>query len=171
MHYGDKHMKNEDDNVIEDIHQAELYRRFACAFPIRSEGDHGICDMRISLGISADRALLSKHKPKNEYAILPVLLSIVNWPIWVRNKEKYLLLSSVPPIHSHNPTLYFGKPKHTYTHINIHTHAHTHTHTHTHTRQLNIYVAILNLTYLYMFVLVYVCICRAINRRIVDFKL
>ena len=109
FHYGDEHMKNnKDPNVVEDIHQAELWSRFAKNFPLKSEGTHGICDLRIALGISADRASLSKHKPKNDYAILPILLSIVNWPIWIRNQEKYLLLSSIPPLKSHKPNLYFG---------------------------------------------------------------
>jgi hypothetical protein len=98
----------EDDNVVEDIHQAELYKRFARLFPLKSEGLHGICDIRVAFGLSADRASLSKQKTKNDYAFLPVLLSLINWPIWVRNQEKYLLLSSIPPLKSHNPTLYFG---------------------------------------------------------------
>jgi hypothetical protein len=123
MFYGDEHMRNIDDNVMDDIHQAELWRRFSKVFPtFQEDPDKGVCDLRIGIGISADRASLSKHKPKDDFAILPVLLSIVNWPIWVRNQHKYLLLSSLPPMQSHKPTIYFGT--HTYTHA----HAHTHTH-------------------------------------------
>lgn len=107
--YGDSHMFNDDADIVDDIHQSPLYHKFASKFPLHSEGEHGICDVRIAFGLSADRASLSKHKPKNSYAILPILLSICNWPIWVRCQSKYLLLSSLPPLKSHNPTLYFGK--------------------------------------------------------------
>jgi hypothetical protein len=108
FYYADSHrVSNINEHFMEDIHQAELYKRFAASFPLRSESLNG-CDLRIAFGLSADRTSMSKHKPKNDYAMLPILLSIINWPLWVRNKEQFLLLSALPPLSSHNPSLFFG---------------------------------------------------------------
>jgi hypothetical protein len=99
---------NADPNVMDDIHQSPLYASFAQSFPLFSEGPHGVCDIRVCFGVCADRASLSKQKLKHSFAILPVLLSIVNWPLWIRCQEKYLLLTSVPPMHEKNPTIALG---------------------------------------------------------------
>lgn len=119
--YADSHrVSTVNEHFIEDIHQAELFKRFANYFPLRSEctttnnNNNDGCDLRVAFGLSADRASMSKHKPKNDYAMLPILLSIVNWPIWIRNKEQFLLLSALPPLSSHNPSLFFGTIIHIY---------------------------------------------------------
>jgi hypothetical protein len=107
--YGDEHMYNLDPDTMDDIHQSPIFRRFADCFPKRSEvGDAGICDVRVGLGLSADRASVSKQKMRNDFAVLPVLLQIVNFPIWLRNQEKYLLLSCLPPLVATKPGIFFG---------------------------------------------------------------
>ncbi len=106
FHYADKHMYNESDDVVDDIHQAPIYHRFARYFP--TSGPNKVCDLRIALGLSADRASVSKHKMRNDFAVLPIILMIVNWPIWIRNQEKYLLLSAIPPMDATKPQVYFG---------------------------------------------------------------
>jgi hypothetical protein len=116
--YGDENMAykhdNKDTNIVDDIHQAPIYHRFAKYFPLKKDDPvNGVCDIRIAFGIGADRASMSKHKQRNDYAVLPILMSVLNWPIWFRSKEKHLLLSGLPPFKSHNPKIYFG---------NIHTH-------------------------------------------------
>ena len=108
LQYGDAHMINADSNVCDDIHQSPAYHRFAKQFPLKSEDPvNGVCDMRIAFGIGADRASMSKHKMRNDFAILPILGNIVNFPIWFRNQEKHLLLLGLPPLQSHNPSLFF----------------------------------------------------------------
>lgn len=114
FYFGDRNMKSANPDVADDIHQCELYARFARVFPLRSEGAHGICDIRVPLGLSADRASLSKHKMRTDFAALPILLNIISWPLHIRSKEKYLLLSALPPLKSHNPALFFGNNKHAY---------------------------------------------------------
>jgi hypothetical protein len=110
--YADKHMINDDPNIVDDIHQAPAYDKFARHFPLKTEGNHGICDIRIALGIGADRASMSKHKQRDDFAVLPILACVMNWPIWFRSKEKHLLLCGLPPLKSHNPSIFFGKQIH-----------------------------------------------------------
>jgi hypothetical protein len=99
--YADSHMVNADPNVVDDTHQSPMYAKAKSFFA-------GTADLCVFFGLSADRASISKHKIKHGYAILPVLLSIVNWPIWIRTQEKYLLLSALPPKHIKDPTICFG---------------------------------------------------------------
>jgi hypothetical protein len=148
--YADDNMYNPDKNIADDIHQAPIYHRFARHFPLkRQDPVNGVCDIRVALGIGADRASMSKHKQRNDYAVLPILLSIINWPIWFRTKEKHLLLVGLPPLKSHNPKIFFGKylinimtpitPSLTQPHSHMHAHTHTHTHTHTHSQRMQRY--------------------------------
>ena len=112
LKYADGHMVNEDPNIADDIHQAPAYHKFAQHFPLfNSDHSTGICDYRIALGIGADRASMSKHKQRNDYAVLPILACIMNWPIWFRSKEKHLLTVGVPPLKSHNPSVFFGNER------------------------------------------------------------
>jgi hypothetical protein len=107
--WGYEHMKNEDNDVVDDVHQADGYHQFSKYFPMKSEDPiNGICDLRIALGVGADRASMSKHKQRNDYAVLPILVTIFEWPIWFRNKEKHLLLAGIPPFQCHDPSLFFG---------------------------------------------------------------
>ena len=112
LRYGDAHMVNADANVVDDIHQAEIWRRFAALFPLFSEGAHGVCDVRIAVGIYADSASLSKHKQSHTFSVLPTLLSLANLPVWLRSKEELLLLSALPPMHCKNPKLQLGNRIH-----------------------------------------------------------
>jgi hypothetical protein len=110
LRYADEHMVNEDANVVDDIHQAPAYHKFAQHFPLfNADRSTGICDYRIAFGIGADRASMSKHKQRNDFAVLPILACIMNWPIWFRSKEKHLLMVGLPPLVSHNPSIFFGK--------------------------------------------------------------
>jgi hypothetical protein len=110
LKYADEHMVNEDPNIADDIHQAPAYHKFAQHFPLFNvDRSTGICDYRIALGIGADRASMSKDKQRNDYAVLPILACIMNWPIWFRSKEKHLLTVGLPPLASHNPSIFFGK--------------------------------------------------------------
>jgi hypothetical protein len=119
-------MNNEDDNIVDDIHQSDGYHEFASHYPIYDErpGIRGICHLRIALGIGADGASMSRHKQRNDFSVLPILVTVYNWPIWFRNNEKHLLLSGVPPFSTHNPALYFGIHIQTYIHIFIHSSTH-----------------------------------------------
>ena len=109
LKYADEHMDNDDPNVIDDIHQAPAYHQWAQRFPLFNEDrSTGVCDYRIAFGIGADRASLSKHKQRNDFAVLPILACVMNWPIWFRSKEKHLLTVGLPPLVSHNPSVFFG---------------------------------------------------------------
>ena len=113
LSYSDENMAyqhdNKDPNIIDDIHQSPAYHRFAKQFPTkRDDPVNGICDIRIALGIGADRASMSKHKQRNDFAVLPILVSVLTWPIWFRSKEKHILLAGLPPLRSHNPKIFFG---------------------------------------------------------------
>jgi hypothetical protein len=103
-------MNNIDNNIVDDIHQSPCYHKFAKHFPLKTEDPiNGVCDIRVAFGIGADRASMSKHKQRNDFAVLPILTCIMNWPIWFRSKEKHLLLAGLPPLKSHNPRIFFGK--------------------------------------------------------------
>ncbi len=108
--YGEKHRgRSEDGNRVDDIHQAEIWQSFDRCFPlVASQPDQDntkACDVRVAFGLSADRASLSKQKQSANFACLPLLLSIINWPIWIRNKEMFLLLIALPPMDEKDPTL------------------------------------------------------------------
>jgi hypothetical protein len=105
---------NSDPDVVDDIHQSPMYHQFVSRFP--TSGPNKVCDLRIGLGLSADRASISKHKMRADHAVLPFLLMIVEWPIWVRNREKFLLISGIPPKEVTKPQVYFGN---SFIHISI----------------------------------------------------
>jgi hypothetical protein len=113
--YGEKHRgRSEDGNRIDDIHQAEIWELFERCFPLvasQLNQDNKACDVRVAFGLSADRASLSKQKQSTNFACLPLLLSIINWPIWIRNKEMFLLLIALPPMDEKDPSLAIRKNK------------------------------------------------------------
>lgn len=108
--WAENNLHNSDSDVVDDIHQSPMYHMFASRFP--TKGPNKVCDLRIGLGLSADRASISKHKMRADYAVLPFLLMIVEWPIWVRNRERFLLISGIPPKEVTKPQVYFGKNLH-----------------------------------------------------------
>jgi hypothetical protein len=66
LSYADENMAykhdNKDTNIVDDIHQAPIYHRFAQHFPLKKDDPvNGVCDIRIALGIGADRASMSLY--------------------------------------------------------------------------------------------------------------
>ena len=121
--HGDENQKKwKPGEPVNDIHQAHLWKRFASLFPLTTpdaepdtrahEYSQGKCDVHVAFGLSADRASLSKQKMNNNYACLPILLNIINWPIWIRNREEFLLLCALPPIHEKDPKLAISNKRH-----------------------------------------------------------
>jgi len=110
--YGDKHTVHEDGlDSMEDIHHTPAWTGFQKRLPFAEEcvgeGEEGLCERRVAFMLSADAASLSKWQSQ-EMSITPYILTILNWPIWERCKEEFLLFVGISPKNCKNERLYLG---------------------------------------------------------------
>lgn len=112
--YGDKHTVHEDGaDFMEDVHQSPAWTEFQTRIPYPGECEieeeaEGLADRRVAFMLSADAASMSKWQSQ-EMSITPYILTILNWPIWVRCKEEFLLFVGISPKNCKNEKLYLGK--------------------------------------------------------------
>lgn len=97
---------------IGDIHQADVWKTFKAKYPLKSEegetGIRGTCDRRVAFLVSADGASLSSWIKNNKFSYVPIILSLLNWPIWIRSKVEHLLFTGICPINAKNTSLFLG---------------------------------------------------------------